>query len=299
MSFDPIERRQAIWASDARKIGSGRALDVYLEKIGEQDPPDLSDVEAVQMGHVMQPIIGRLTEDRLKMRLKDMGDIAVVHPTERWMRSHYDFIDDTGKVLVEAKNYNAMARNKFGENLGDYVPPADYYQCLHEATVMGVERVILAVLFGGQEFCTFDLRFSEDQKQELIELEANLWGRINARTPPPPETADEARKLYPMSMSDAVTATADLEQLISGLANIRNTRKRLEAEEDKMQGEICGFMKTAENLVSIDGRVLATWKTSKPSKRFSSDMFKSSMPDIYEQFVIEQPGSRRFLVKGA
>jgi len=40
-----------------------------------------------------------------------------------------------------------------------------------------------------------------------------------------------------------------------------------------------------------------TWKAAKSSKRFSADLFKQAMPDIYEKFVIEQPGSRRFLVK--
>jgi hypothetical protein len=50
-------------------------------------------------------------------------------------------------------------------------------------------------------------------------------------------------------------------------------------------------------IVSISGDTLVTWRSAKTSKRFSSDLFKQAMPDIYEQFVIEQPGSRRFLVK--
>jgi hypothetical protein len=31
--------------------------------------------------------------------------------------------------------------------------------------------------------------------------------------------------------------------------------------------------------------------------RFSTDLFKSAMPDIYEKFVVESSGSRRFLIK--
>jgi hypothetical protein len=48
---------------------------------------------------------------------------------------------------------------------------------------------------------------------------------------------------------------------------------------------------------TLDGRTLATWKSAKPSKRFSADLFKDAYPDIYESFVVEQPGSRRFLLK--
>jgi hypothetical protein len=50
-------------------------------------------------------------------------------------------------------------------------------------------------------------------------------------------------------------------------------------------------------LSSISGDTLATWKNAKTSERFDSKLFQSAMPEIYEQFVINQPGSRRFLLK--
>jgi hypothetical protein len=56
-------------------------------------------------------------------------------------------------------------------------------------------------------------------------------------------------------------------------------------------------MGESQEIMTVDGQTLVTWKSAKSNKRFSSDLFKQAMPDIYEQFVIEQPGSRRFLVK--
>ena len=50
-------------------------------------------------------------------------------------------------------------------------------------------------------------------------------------------------------------------------------------------------------LVSLDGSVVATWKSTKPSMRFDAKLFESAMPDIYKQFVRETMGSRRFLIK--
>ena len=297
MSFDPIERRKAIWATDARRIADGRAVQVYLEKRGEADPPDLSDVEAVQMGHVMQPVIGRLTEERLGIELKDMGDVAIQHPTETWMWSHFDFINTDGDVLVEAKNYNAMARNKFGDNGSNHVPNADYYQCLHEATVLGVKTVILAVLFGGNEFCTFPLTFTKEDKEKLIAVESELWGRIAAGNPPEAGNTEDLRRLYPKDDGSIIESNHDVEAACRQLANLKMQIKNLESIEDEMQSRIQSFMTTHSELISFDGTVLATWKTAKSSKRFSADLFKSAMPDIYQQFVVEQPGSRRFLVK--
>lgn len=297
MSFDPVERRQAIWATDARKIAQGNAVQVYLEKIGEQDPPDLSGVEAVQMGHVMQPIIGELAARELGVEVKDLGDTVVQHPTESWMRSHFDFITMDNRALVEAKNYNAGVRNKFGEKGSSNVPAADYYQCLHEATVMGMDMVYLAVLFGGQEFCLYPLHFTDEQKAELIRVEAELWGRIHAKNPPLPETPEEARKLWPQHRDDAITANAAVENAIATLKALKNDIKHYEPEIERLEGFIQSYMQTHGELVTVDGITLATWKTAKPSKRFSADLFKTSMPDMYERFVVEQPGSRRFLIK--
>jgi hypothetical protein len=56
-------------------------------------------------------------------------------------------------------------------------------------------------------------------------------------------------------------------------------------------------MGDASVLSNIEGQVLATWKNAKASPKFDSKLFQSSMPDIYQQFVRDIPGSRRFLLK--
>jgi hypothetical protein len=43
--------------------------------------------------------------------------------------------------------------------------------------------------------------------------------------------------------------------------------------------------------------VLATWKSAKSSKRFDPNLLQSEMPEVYERYIVEQPGSRRFLIK--
>jgi hypothetical protein len=60
---------------------------------------------------------------------------------------------------------------------------------------------------------------------------------------------------------------------------------------------IQGYMGEASNLVTLDGSVLATWKSAKPTASFDSKLFQSAMPDIYGKFVMQKQGSRRFLVK--
>lgn len=293
--FLPEIRNSAWWASDTRQAMQGKGLEAVLIKQGKMNPPDLSQVEAVQMGHVMQPIIGRLTTDRLGLELKE-ADYALTHDRESWLRSHFDFITTDGNILVEAKNYNASVRNKFDTDTNT-IPAVDYAQLVHEAAVHNVDKVILAVLFGGQEFCTFEYTISEQEKEELIQKMAKFWGHVNSNTTPEAETIEQTKLLYPVATENSLMANQSLERGILHLKDIKQQIKNLEAKEEELETQIRNIMQNNSEIRSVDGSVLVTWRNSKPTKRFSPTLFQQAMPDIYEQFVIEQSGSRRFLIK--
>jgi len=293
--FEPAVRNAAWWSGDSRQVINGNAVETVLIKQGKLAPPDLSNVEAVQMGHVMQPILGKLAQDRLQMELKD-ADYALSHPRESWLRSHFDFISADGSTLVEAKNYNAMVRNKFDAET-NRVPQADYIQCLHEATVHNVDRVILAVLFGGQEFVTFDFTFTQDQKLDFIKQMSIYWAHVVSGTVPPAKSVDDTKLAYPQSVDGIVIANQAIETRVSDLKQLKAKIKELETIGDEWETEIRNALGDRSELRTFDGNTLVTWKSSKASMKFSADLFKTAMPDIYSKFVVEQMGSRRFLIK--
>lgn len=294
-SFDTESRRRAIWATDARKIVDGRAVDVYLEKIGQAEREDISHIEAVQWGLKLQEVIGREAGARLKMELKE-ADYELFHPEHKWMASHFDFISADGKTLIEVKNYNQSKRNQYdAETL--LMPAADRAQCIHEATVHRVQRIVLAVLFGGQELVLIDKEVSDAEKDSLIQLEAEVWASVQTKQPPEPTSVDAAKKLFPVSTRRSLMADATIERQCAYLADIKSQISKLEDREAELQTSIQKMMRDCEALVTFDGRVLATWKSAKASKRFSSDALKAEMPEVYERYIVEQPGSRRFLIK--
>jgi predicted phage-related endonuclease len=170
-------------------------------------------------------------------------------------------------------------------------------QLVHQATVFGCEKVYLAVLFGGQEFflCSFDI--SEEQKLALIKQMAEVWARVQTGQPYPPETVEQVKLMYPQDDGSTKMASQAVEEACRYLALIKKEKKALEEREEQFQTLIQGYMSDKAVLSSFDGNVLATWKNAKASKRFDAKLFQSAMPDIYEQFVIESVGSRRFLIK--
>jgi predicted phage-related endonuclease len=296
--FSPETRNSAWWSGDSRLAAQGKANEAILIKQGKMERPDLSQVEAVQMGHVMEPVIGQLAQKAIGVELQKIED-AYTHPHEHWMRSHFDFAgrDANGQgFLVEAKNYNAATRNKFDAETG-LMPPADMAQLIHEAAVFGVEKVYLAVLFGGQEFVLIPTTITEEMKTTHVQEMAKLWAHVQAGTALPPETPDQARALYPVSQEGLKTASQSVEQAAAVLSQIKAQIKALEAQEDQLATMLQGYLADSDTLVTVDGRVLATWKSAKASMKFDSKLFATAMPDIYRQFTVSSPGSRRFLLK--
>ena len=294
--FAPEIRNSAWWSGDSRMAANGRGNDAVLEKLGVKDRPDLSEVEAVQMGHVMQPIIGQLASAKLGIELKE-ADYALTHPKETWMRSHFDFISTDGQTLVEVKNYNAAVRNKF-DSEANIIPTADMAQLIHEAACHNINDIVLAVLFGGQNFEVFKFTIEEAQKEQLIKDMAKYWAHVASKQYPEPETTEQAKLIYSVSAPTSITAPQSLEQMVQALQYTKAELKKWEKEEEKLQVEIQKFMGVNSELVTLDGRVLATWKSSKGSMKFDAKLFEQSMPDVYKSYVREVAGSRRFLVKG-
>jgi predicted phage-related endonuclease len=273
---------------------NGRAAEAILIKQGRVTPEDISDKENVKMGHVMQPVIGRLVQDRLQVELKD-ADYSMSHPKEPWLRSHFDFIAADGSFLVEAKNYNGSQRKKFDES--GIMPDADRIQCIHEATVHGISKVYLAVLLGGQELQVIPVDVTPDMMLDHVKWCAKWWGYVASQTQPDPETVEQCKMHWQVSESLSAVANASVEMYCAQLSIASKQRKELEDYEDKLKTKIMSFMESRDVLSAVDGSVLATWKSAKGSKKFDATAFKEAYPQMYDQFVREVPGSRRFLIK--
>lgn len=289
-------RDKAIWSSDAGMIAEGKGGEVFLQKTGKKDKPDLSDVEPVQMGlHLQEPIM-RIAAGRWGWEFKD-ADYALTHPKHEWLASHFDYISADGKTLYEVKNLGTHQRKKYGEDGEEMISERYRAQCIHEQIVHGVENIVLVVLFGGQELCHYPQNFTELEREAHIRAMAEFWAQVQTGNWNPQTMADATKDLYKVDDGQEMVANASLETACQQLAMIKAKMKEYEEAEEGLKQMIQAAMKEKATLKSFNGDVLATWKTSKPSKRFSADLLKQALPETYEKFVVEQPGSRRFLIK--
>ena len=296
--FSTENRKNAWFATDSRRSVSGKLVDVIAEKIGDKERDNLDFVEEVQMGKKMEPYIGRLFEDETGIRARAL-DVLGVHPTETWLRAHTDFETNDGGLL-ETKNYNAAIYNQYpdmGETGTPALPAADLIQCIHEACVFNKPHVWFCALFGGQRLRYWKIDVTDEMKSDFIKQAAQWWAYVQTRSYPTPETVDQAKLVYGVSTDDAVIADANTETIVKVLKTVKEDIKRLEVLEEQSLVHLQNTMKERGTLLSPTGEVLATWKSAKPTMRFSASLFQQAMPDVYEKFVVETKGSRRFLVK--
>jgi predicted phage-related endonuclease len=278
-------------------IAEGKGGEVYLQKVGQKDKPDLSDVEPVQMGlHLQEPIM-RIAAGRWGWEFKD-ADYALRHPKHNWLASHFDYISADGKTLFEVKNLGVHQRKKYGDDGTELITEKYRAQCLHEQIVHeGVQNIILVVLFGGQELCHFPQNFTQLEAEAHIRAMAEFWAQVQTKNWNPVTMADATKDLYKVDDGSDMVANAALETACQQLAAIKSKMKEYEEAEEGLKQMIQAAMREKATLKSFNGDILATWKTSKPSKRFSADLLKQALPETYEKFVVEQAGSRRFLIK--
>ena len=294
--FSKEERATAWWATDSRRAVSGNLYDVLREKRGEIERADLSGIEAVRMGLIMQPAIAEIFTNVTGISTSPLDDPGT-HRSQPWLRAHFDFVTEDGGLL-EVKNFNAAVANKYSEmDEPVRIPEADYIQCLHEATVRDVPHVYFAVLFGGQQFRHYKLEFTPAEKEAFIQRAAQWWGYVHSGLLPEPTNTDEASIAYPRSTEGMVTADAKMERICDDLKVLKMQAKEIEAMIEKGTFAIQNYMRENSTLINMMGDTLVTWKSAKGSKRFDAKAFKDNHSGLYAEYEKETAGSRRFLVK--
>jgi hypothetical protein len=296
--FDLEERRQAIWASEApRMLGiKPSPVQLWAEKTGKAEPPDLSGIEAVQMGHVMEPVILELFKDQTGLPAKPTKAEHRQAPGLPFLKAHTDAMVAPGQI-VEIKNFNQSRRKEFGDWGTDEVPPVVYVQCVHEAICWEAHTVYVPVLFGGQEFVTFKLSVSKAEKDAYIERAKKFYDAIFYKKAPEPTSADDLKILFPQEKKDAIRQTTpEILTAVERIKEIKAYVKSLEAEAEGLSDTVRVYMGEAGGLFN-GSTMVASYKKAGDSSRFDTKALQAANKALYEQYVTKVPGTRRFLIK--
>ena len=172
-----FDRKQGIGGSDATRIYHGDWLDLYLEKIGDKEPDDLSRVLPVQMGVHTEDFNIRWFQQETGIKVVS-EQVFIKSKEYPFMYCNIDGVLDEKKALLECKHTNAFTNE---------VKTADKYkaQIQHYMMVYGAYKMYLSMFFGNMKWGLVEVLPDKEFKEKLTAAEVLFWHLVTTKTPPP------------------------------------------------------------------------------------------------------------------
>jgi hypothetical protein len=118
---------------------------------------------------------------------------------------------------------------------------------------------------------------------------------------PPPESEDDAKKLWARSRGVTIEATPESAEAARKYLEAKATADAAKEMMQEWRDKICAAMGEADTLVGPDGKtVIATWKSAKDSSKTDWEAVARALgatEDLIAAHTASVPGARRFAVK--
>lgn len=265
MPIDQATRRKSIGASDAPAVILGPQFPIWAEKTGQAEPPDLDQVEAVQIGKELEPTIVEMYVRRNPGR-----DVAYNLHQKPITHAEYPFLTATldatqvdpvkGPGVLEAKNAGEYKLRDWC----DEGPLKFQIQLQHQIACKGTSWGTLCALIGGNKFRSFDMERNDDFIETMIEQEAYFWSLVVDGVPPDPDgsiaTAECLKKLYPGDSGEIIDLPVESNDWDQLIVAAKASRKTMEGVIRENENRIKAALGNATTGVLPDGSRY-TWKS--------------------------------------
>ncbi len=271
---------------------------LWLEKTGQAEAPDLSGNQYIYWGHKNEANIADWFQEDTGKKVRKLGTLrSRAHP---FMIANVDRAVMGEDAGLEIKTAGVSQAKKWK---GDEIPDAYYCQCLHYLAVTGASRWYIAVLIGGNEALYKTVERNEEDIKALIQAEADFWHLVETNTPPPVDgSASCAAALSERFKGggESILLPSEAEKVIESLeddkAILDSLKNQISLKENKLK-ELLGDAEEG----STD-RFRVVWKSTSGRASVPLAKVKKTAPDIYrlledKGFISYGKPSRRFSIK--
>lgn len=172
-----FDRKQGIGGSDATRLYHGDWHDLYLEKIGDVEGPDLSRVLPVQMGIHTEDL--NIKWFQQETGIKVVGEqVFITSKVYPFMYCNIDGVCSEPHTLLECKHTNAFSNE---------VKTADKYkaQIQHYMMVYGAKKMYLSMFFGNLKWGLVEVLPDKEFQEKLTAAEVLFWHMVQNKIAPP------------------------------------------------------------------------------------------------------------------
>lgn len=266
-------RHEYIGGSDIAAImGMSRwktPLKLWTEKTQKLPAPDLSNVEAVEMGVRLEQFVADLFSVKTGKNVRRAPKLYA-HPIYPYMVAHVDRLVTGTDELLECKTCSVFKKDEW-EN--DDIPQEYILQVMWYLGITGRKIGHIAVLIGGQSFKYKQIEFDQELFDQMVEAAKEFWEHVQNDTPPAIMADDDEtlKELYgehndfmiELFPEDEKTteATMAFEEKVAYLQEIKAHIKSLEDEKKEIETGIKDIIK--DNLGIKTPKYVITWKLQK------------------------------------
>jgi putative phage-type endonuclease len=291
-------RQQGIGGSDASVVAGlnpyKSRVQLYLEKTGEVDAPDLSNNEKVYWGNVLEDVVAKEFMNRTELKVRRRNSI-LTHPVHNFMLANVDRLIIGAEEGLECKTASSYMQEHWKDGK---IPEMYICQIQQYMAVTGYKAWWIAVLIGGSDFRFQKVERDDEFINLLIQLESDFWiNHVQAGVMPEVDGSQSTtaiiNKMFPESNQEQITLPDDTPDLIRDYFEYCELEKRYAELKDESANKI--KMLLGENERGLTNGYMVNWKPVK-SNRFDSKAFQKAQPELYQKYINESV-SRRFSIK--
>lgn len=258
---------------------------LYQEKIGAIEPPDLSDVERIDWGKRLEPLIIDAYQDRTGRPVRHSGKLL------RSKRYPWALCTLDGETTeqprpwwwpLEIKTTGAFMASDWV----DGAPEIYDLQVHQQMLVTGAEVATVACLVGGQKLVWCDVERNEETIRRIVYHGERFWADVQERQEPPPDasasTREAMRRLYPEDNGETVVLDDEIETLVRELAELKDEKKLVEADIEEREARIKAALGEAQRGVFPASDWAVSWKA------FQRKGY-TVQPSVSRRFLIHAP----------
>lgn len=279
-------RRKSVGGSDAAAV---LGLDAYrtpyalwCEKTGKTVPEDISDREAVRMGHDFEDYVARRWMEQTGRKARRDNHMLY--------NSDYPFAHANIDRTVVGENAGLECKTTSSPvvfalcRAGRY-PARWRAQMMHYMMVTGAEKWYLAVLVLGRGFYIFEVLRDEREIEKLVQAERAFWKNVTDGTPPALDgrqgTQDALRQQFSKSAAGTFKDLSEIEPHLKAFVELK---AKIKTEKDALfehQAHIIRAMGTAETGQAGDYFVRFPSKKRQSFDRAAFEKDHGAIPAVY------------------
>ena len=284
---------------ESEKIGSfeNSVFKLWSEKTNLFESEDIDDA-VLMRGRVMEKYVCEFYGLHLGEGCKLWEEGLTWHPTRPRIFGTPDRLVEHNGVRFGMDAKTRRFRRGWGESGTTDVPLDVEIQMRTYMEIFDAPYWDIATLFSLDDFRVYRLERDKELGEGILDIAESWWEKhVVNEVPPDVDNTDLCKhvlgKLHKRVQEKPLrVATVSEKDLYEKIIEVREQAKLIQKKKTELENRLRAAIGEDPGIEGV-----ATWKMGKNKKVFDKNKFREDHPNIYEKYVVEQPGTRILRIK--